>query len=95
MPERMAQHTVANYVCSRCWGSLFKRYVTNQDVQIAETPNGESLAKVECRQCGGDFGFVTQHWVDQERLRDFGDGFEVIRMMKKMGLIPKEKKHAN
>ena len=91
MPDQMAQHTVENYSCSRCWGSLFKRYVTNEDGQIAESPNGEPLSIVKCRRCERDFGFVTNHFIENERIRDFGDAFEVKRMMVKMGLIPREK----
>ena len=95
MPAQMAQHTVENYCCSKCWGSLIKEYVIGPDSQIEKSPEGESLSFVKCRLCDADLGFVSLHFIEKERLRDFGDAYEVKKDLSIMGLVPKEKQHAN
>ncbi|HDD61481.1 MAG TPA: hypothetical protein ENF22_02990 [Chloroflexi bacterium] len=90
MPNQMAQLTVAKYRCSRCWSSLVKEYAVNSDGEIETAPNGEALAVVKCRSCDADHGFVTQHFIERERVRDFGDYFEVKRDLIKSGVIQKE-----
>ena len=95
MPNQMAQLTVTKYRCSRCWSSLVKEYAVGPDGDIEKCPNGEALAVVKCRSCDADLGFVTQHFIERELVRDFGDFFEVKRDLIKSGVIKKEMQHAN
>jgi len=90
MPEKMAQQTVEKYRCSRCWGFLVKTWVKETDRQLAKTEEGEQLAEVKCRSCNEDLGFVSQYFIENERVKDFGYGFEVKRDLSQMGIITKE-----
>ena len=91
MPEQMAQQTVEKYRCSRCWGFLFKTWVTGPDGELVKTKEGEQLAAVKCRDCDEDFGFVSMYFIEDERVKDFGYGYEVKRDLSQMGIITKEK----
>ena len=95
MPAQMAQHTVVNYRCSMCWGSLIKSYALDPEGSVEKSPSGESLMVVKCRGCNEDLGFVSKHFIEKERLRDFGDAYEVKKDLRIMGLVPKEKQHAD
>ena len=95
MPEQLAQHTVDNYCCSRCWGFLVKRLVVGQDGQLEKTPEGQQLAEVKCRDCKEDLGFVSQAFIEKERAKDFDYGYEVKRDLIQMGIITKEKAYGN
>ena len=95
MPEQMAQHTVEKYRCSRCWGFLFKTWVKESDGQLAKSEEGEQLAVVKCRDCNEDLGFVSQCFIEDERVKDFGYGYEVKRDLSQMGIITKEKAYAD
>lgn len=96
MPAPMAQHTVEHYRCSMCWGSLVKEYVVGPDGQVETTPDGEALCSVKCRTCDDDYGFHSKHFVEEQRLRDFGDAYEVKMDLGIMGHSgSKEKQHAN
>ena len=95
MPEQLAQHTVKNYKCSKCWGFLVKTWVTGPDGQLEKTPDGEQLADVKCREFPDHKGFVTQGWIERERARDFDNAFEVKRDLLKMGIITKDKAYGN
>lgn len=95
MPDQLAQDTVENYRCSRCWGFLVKRWVIGSDGLPEKTEEGEQLAEVKCRSCNEDFGFVTQGWIDKERAKDFDQAYEVKRDLIQMGIITKEKAYGN
>ena len=94
MPEQMAQHTVEKYRCSRCWGFLVKTWATDETGQLKKTEDGEQLAKVQCRGCDEDLGFVTASFIEKVRTKDFDFGYEVKRDLFKMGIITKENAHA-
>ncbi len=95
MPEQIAQHTVDNYRCSRCWGFLVKTWAVDKDGQLEKTVQGEQLAEVKCRAAGEDFGFVSKYFVDQETAKDFNYSYEVRRDLIQMGIITKEKAYAD
>ena len=95
MPERLAQHTVANYRCSRCWGLLVKTWVIDSDGQLKKTKDGEQLAEVKCQSENKDFGFVSKSFVESERSRDFNHAYEVKRDLIDLGVITKEKAYAD
>ena len=95
MPELLARHTVENYRCSRCWGFLVMTWVVLEDGQLAKTEGGETLAEVKCRSVDEDLGFVSQYFVDKERIKDFDHAFEIKRDLVQMGIIPKEKAYAD
>ena len=91
MPAQLAQHTIDNYRCSRCWGFLVKTWVTGPDGQLEKTPDGgEQLVQVKCRSANEDFGFVSKSFVEKERSKDFDWAYEVKRDLSKMGIITKE-----
>lgn len=95
MPEQMAQLTVANYRCSRCWSFLVKTWAIREDGQLVKSEEGEQLAEVKCRNCGEDLGFVSQYFIEKERVTDFENAFEVKRDLIQMGIITKEKAYGN
>lgn len=95
MPEQIAQHTVDNYRCSRCWGFLVKTWAVDKDGQLEKTDAGEQLAEVKCRADDADLGFVSNYFIEQERALDFGNAFEVKRDLIQMGIITKEKAYGN
>jgi len=95
MPDKLAQHTVANYRCSQCWGFLVKTWAVDEAGQIEKSDEGETLAIVKCRADPDHHGFVTKNWIDRERTRDFDQAFEVKRDLLKFGIITKETVHAN
>ena len=95
MPDKLAQHTVANYRCSQCWGFLVKTWAVDEAGQIEKSDDGETLAIVKCRADPDHHGFVTKNWIDRERTRDFDQAFEVKRDLLKFGIITKETVHAN
>ena len=95
MPEQLARHTVENYRCSRCWGFLVMVLVVLPDGQLKKTDEGETLAEVKCRDSDEDLGFVSQYFIEQERVIDFGNAFEVKRDLIRMGIITKEKAYGN
>jgi len=87
MPAQLAQHTVDNYRCSRCWGFLVKTWVTGPDGQLEKSPDGDQLAEVKCRKANEDFGFVSKSFVEKERSKDFDYSYEVNRDLSRMGII--------
>ena len=95
MPDKLAQHTVANYRCSQCWADLFKTWAVDEAGQIEKSDDGETLAVVKCRADPDHNGFVTKNWIDRERTRDFDQAFEVKRDLLKFGIITKETVYAN
>ena len=95
MPEQLAQHTVENYKCSKCYGLLVLTWAKGSDGQLEKTEAGEQLAEVKCRAADQDLGFVSKYFVDQERAKDFDYAYEVKRDLIQMGLITKEKAYAN
>ena len=95
MPDQLAQHTVENYRCSKCWCFLVKTLVVDGNGQIQRTDDGETLAIVKCRDYPEHHGFVTQGWIDREKTRDFDQAFEVKRDLLKIGIITKEKAYGN
>jgi len=95
MPEQLAQHTIDNYRCSRCWGFLVKTWVRGLGGTLEKTSDGEQLAEVKCRSCNEDLGFVTHSFTERERAKDFDHAFEVKRDLINMGIITKEKAYGN
>lgn len=91
VPEQLAQHTVDNYRCSKCWSFLFKVWVVCEDGQLEKSEEGEQLAEVKCRSCNEDLGFVSSSYIERERAKDFGWAYEVKKDLLKMGIITKEK----
>ena len=94
-PEQLAQHTVENYRCSRCWGFLVKTWVKGSNGQLAKTKEGEVLCEVKCRSADQDFGFVSNSYIERERAKDFGYSYEVKRDLSQAGIITKEKAYGN
>ena len=95
MPEQIAQHTVEKYRCSRCWGFLVKTWAMDENGQLKKSEEGEQLVVVKCRGCDEDFGFVSLYFIEDERVKDFGYGYEVKRDCIQMGIITKEKAYAD
>lgn len=91
MPNQLAQHTVENYKCSRCWGFLVKSWVKGSDGQLEKSEEGEQLAEVKCRSCNEDLGFVSNTYIERERAKDFNYAYEVKRDLSRDGIITKEK----
>lgn len=78
MNHELARRTEKWYVCSRCWGPL----------TLKEQAGG---AVVECVFCKEETcGYVTRHWTERKRSADLSDYAEVKRMLKRIGVLPKE-----
>ena len=95
MPEQLAQHTVDNYRCSKCFGLLVLTWAVDEEGRLEKTEEGEQLAEVKCRKENDDRGFVSQYFVDREMERDFSWAYEVKRDLIQMGIITKEKAYGN
>lgn len=91
MPAQLARHTVENYRCSRCWGFLVMTLVVDSNGQLEKSGEGEQLAEVKCRAADKDFGFVSNTFIERERVKDFDNAFEVKRDLIKLGIITREK----
>jgi len=87
MPEQLAQHTVKNYKCSKCYGLLCLMMATNIEGQLEKSDKGEQLFEVKCRSANEDLGFVSKSFVEKERAKDFDWAYEVKRDLSRMGII--------
>ena len=95
MPNQIAQHTVKNYKCSKCWGFLFMKLAVDGAGQLEKSEEGVQLAEVKCRNHDKDLGFVSNYFIEKERAKDFDHAYEVKRDLINMGIITKEKAYGN
>jgi len=65
------------------------------DGQLKKSDGGETLAEVKCRDADEDHGFVSQYFIENERVKDFGYAYEVKRDLIREGIITKEKAYGN
>lgn len=70
----LASRTVNRYCCSKCWGHL-----TSYHAETGYT--------VQCDDCGPGQGFVTKHYVEQERQKDMTVSGDTKRMLQDIGII--------
>lgn len=77
MDDHMADITVRDYVCARCWGHLLKYHAPDR------------LTCVKCHKCGDDTpGYVTKAYADQRRAESAADAADVLHNLR--ALFPTE-----
>jgi hypothetical protein len=77
MSEGMAIRAVDKYVCSNCWGILYR---------IPHRPSGHW--QVQCGSCQEQTrGFVSKYWVEKRRQDDHFAKIDVTRMLVDIGVM--------
>ena len=78
MSATMLQVTLSRYVCGVCWGHL-------TEVTI------KGSRYVSCAKDHEHEGFVTRKYAERERLQSKHDKYEVVAMLKEVGVIDQPK----
>lgn len=80
LDDTLADKTVRDYVCSRCWGHLLK------------FPEPERRWIVKCHACGDETpGYVTKSYAEARRTESLSEAQEVNHLLSGLGVIQKPK----
>lgn len=83
MNDALAQKTIHEYVCSRCWG------------QLTLLADKETRWKITCLKCGDDQGFVTREYAVQRQAESAAEAIEVKQLLAGLGVIQPAPKKSN
>ena len=87
MNGQLARKTVKLYRCSNCWGEL---------ESLPDLTGKLDSFFVTCKKCKEETkGYVTEHFVKQRQSDSAFEAREVTRMMKKVGVLPSEKRSSS